>query len=293
MKSMICDLKLLFPPLSNQEADWLKKDKEIQKILSKSNLYMIGQREEIFFDVATIECHDAAISFCIKNRQTLSGRIFFDLSDYPKDTINLEIGPKIIKIIEGNNEVKGWFTPDKVLWEISHSSPLFKIIEEVRFDDLFEFELLYVGISKTNDSLTRLFLKPHGARTEILSNIVQKGLNSRVTDEITIFFFDVNHFNINSFEGNIDCLGYESNRIRVISDIEKAFINIMSPRFNKERYLSYPNSKDGLEIENLNGYCYSIKEELIFYTDKRRFKSAINNTGSGIVVRKGNLNYFE
>ena len=50
MKSQISILKLVYPPISNQYAEWLSKDsKEIRDQLKDSNLYMIVQRAEAKF----------------------------------------------------------------------------------------------------------------------------------------------------------------------------------------------------------------------------------------------------
>ena len=50
MKSQINILQLVYPPISNQEAEWLKDDLEVQEALKNSNLYMICQRSEAFFE---------------------------------------------------------------------------------------------------------------------------------------------------------------------------------------------------------------------------------------------------
>ena len=47
MKSQINLLRLVYPPISNQEAEWLKDDPEVQECIKTSNLYMICQREEV------------------------------------------------------------------------------------------------------------------------------------------------------------------------------------------------------------------------------------------------------
>lgn len=46
MKVQLHFLKLVYPPISNQEAEWLKDIPEVQEEIRHSNLYMIGQRHE-------------------------------------------------------------------------------------------------------------------------------------------------------------------------------------------------------------------------------------------------------
>ena len=49
MKAQINFLKLVYPPISNQEAEWIKDDPEVIAELKNSNLYMIVQRHESKF----------------------------------------------------------------------------------------------------------------------------------------------------------------------------------------------------------------------------------------------------
>jgi hypothetical protein len=49
VKVQITSLRLVFPPISNQVADWLKGDPDVETVLRKSNLYMMAQREEAKF----------------------------------------------------------------------------------------------------------------------------------------------------------------------------------------------------------------------------------------------------
>jgi hypothetical protein len=49
METAINSLRLVYPPVSNQEAEWLKNDKEVEERLRRSNLYMITPRREARF----------------------------------------------------------------------------------------------------------------------------------------------------------------------------------------------------------------------------------------------------
>lgn len=51
MKAQLNILKLVYPPISNQEAEWLKDDPEVRELLKQSNLYMIGQRGESSYEI--------------------------------------------------------------------------------------------------------------------------------------------------------------------------------------------------------------------------------------------------
>jgi len=49
MKAQINILRLCYPPISNQEAEWIKDDVGVQKMIKNSHLYMICQRAETHF----------------------------------------------------------------------------------------------------------------------------------------------------------------------------------------------------------------------------------------------------
>ncbi len=43
-KSKVTFLETVYPPISNQEAIWLKNDTEVEALLRQSDFYMIGGR---------------------------------------------------------------------------------------------------------------------------------------------------------------------------------------------------------------------------------------------------------
>jgi len=43
------ELRLVYPPISNQEGDWLASDEEVKDQVKESKFYMIGQRKELLF----------------------------------------------------------------------------------------------------------------------------------------------------------------------------------------------------------------------------------------------------
>jgi len=49
VKVQITSLRLVFPPISNQVADWQTGDPDVETVLRKSNLCMMAQREEAKF----------------------------------------------------------------------------------------------------------------------------------------------------------------------------------------------------------------------------------------------------
>ena len=49
--AMFSYLELVYPPISNQEAEWLASDPSVAETLRQSDFYFIGMRSEAFFDV--------------------------------------------------------------------------------------------------------------------------------------------------------------------------------------------------------------------------------------------------
>lgn len=279
-------LNLVYPPISNQEADWLSKDEDVRKIVKSSNLYMIGQREQVRFE--EIEFNpilDGTITFRLKMGNLISPKIYYsiysELAHFNNegDEIELELGPKLIRFtLNDKNNVINWFTPDIFLYLFSRGEIKVRIFEHFDFREFSKFELHYVGISKQDDSFGRLFDQAHKGRLKILSNEYTKELEARLTDELLIFFFDVEHFNINVFHSPEDVeenLNYYSEKMKIIIDAEKAFVKLLNTKYNEIKFNNYPKSTDGLYGDNLTRYGFSIQEDLTLYTEAVQFNGSV------------------
>ncbi|RDW16123.1 hypothetical protein CWR48_18225 [Oceanobacillus arenosus] len=287
MRYLVNYLNLIYPPISNQEADWLSKDEDVRRIVKSSNLYMIGQRKQVFFE--DIEFHpilNGAISFNLRMGQLRSPKIYYSIYNElthfnnESDEIQLELGPKLIRFTLNNEDnVISWFTPDIFLYLLSRNRIKVVIGEEFDFKRFSEFELHYVGISKEGDSFSRLFDQGHKGRLKILSNEYTKELEARLTDELFIFFFDIEHFNINifnDFEQFETDFNYYSDKIKIISDAEKAFVKLLDTKYNQVKFNNYPKSSDGLYDDSLIRYGFSIQEDISFYTSSIQFNGSYN-----------------
>jgi hypothetical protein len=288
VRYLLNNLQLVYPPISNQEGDWLWGDEEVREMVKSSKLYMIGHREELFFEDATfMPMANGLIAFKLKMGETVSPIIYYslqtELSQFRNDNdeISIEVGPKLIRItLNGTDNVIKWFTPDIFLYLLSRNK-----ISSVTYDKSFDFspfrkfELYYVGISKSGDSFSRLFKQAHHGRLKILSNANVKNFGSRLTDELVIFLFDIDrtNFNVLSTVEEIERdLNYHSDEIAVVADAEKAFIKLLKTEYNSVMYENFPKSDDGLYKENLIRYGYSIQEDFTFYTDTIEFNGASN-----------------
>lgn len=278
-------LKLMYPPISNQEAEWIKDDPIVKDQLKTSRLYMIGQRHEAKFLINYENAIDnngrIDLEFC-SNGKTMRGYIDvgkllqyrnYDISDKNTD-IEIELGEKLIRfwIIDSASEEKidvlDWFPTEKFLWDKGRNHPALVGFEEYR--EFTKYYLHYVGISKKEDSLTRLMVRPHDKRLRILSNEHPMNYGSRPTDEIVLFFFEIRPLQLTTFdEGNFDSILnpnlYDDN---VVADAEKAFVNLLRANYNEVTYQNYPKGSDGLYSVGLDRYGYIIGESIELITDQ-------------------------
>jgi len=285
MRTQIHLLELVYPPISNQEAEWLKNDIDVIEQIKKSKLYFIAQKIKTEFkfkkNVTDILEKDKKIEFSLNSvNHSITGIIDIikllqhhnlKLDDF--DDIEIELGEKLIRIwliqkgVE--NIILDWFTTEKILFDFSKYKNNF-IIGLKGFREFTKYDLHYIGISKKDDSFKRLVIKPHDKRLRILSNEHPKSKHSRVTDEIILFFFNINSLEIKQYlqDDEFDELGENEleDWTRIIIDAEKAFVKVLNSNYNKIKFDKYPVSIDGLYKSSVERYTYSINEDIEFIT---------------------------
>ena len=297
MRSQLHYLKLVYPPISNQESEWLKNDAESLDWFKRSKIYFIGQRAESKFifeneDVVLMNLSlSGKINFSFKaGDNEMFGNIdlveLFKAHDIPLTEfgdLDIELGDKLIRIwkTSGDPEVIDWFTTEKFLYNLSHKAPFFSGFENYR--DFTKYHLHYIGISKKNDSFGRLVVKPHDKRLRILSNEYPHNKGSRLTGEIILFFFDINSLEIKQYLYPTDFNELGKNeledRIRIVKDAEKAFVKILDTNYNEVKFKNYPNYADTLINSTVERYSFSINENIEFITDKTMIFGARENYG--------------
>lgn len=282
MKVQIHALELAFPPVSNQEIEWMKDDEAVQKHLLDSKLYMIAQRREILFEFPDIT-EDFQVSstepFTI---EIVMGERRLKCSYHPVvlcsdkiEGVELEIGPKLLRFSR-DGEVLAWLTPDKFLYDFQRGREGLAVDGDYR--DFLRYRLHYIGISKKQDALTRLIIQPHDKRVRILSNENSEIENARLTDELVILFFRIDPVRINVFDHTTSLEEFEKDPFEdilpIIADAEKAFVKILNAQYNVEKYANYPAGSDGLYGAGLTGYSYIIHENITLTTDKAEIRGA-------------------
>ncbi|MFH5181607.1 hypothetical protein ACHHV8_02635 [Paenibacillus sp. TAB 01] len=283
MKLLINKLNLVYPPITNQEGAWLWNVPEVRDFVKGSKLYMIGHREELkFINEQFISEGRGIIQFQLATATHKSPIIqislYHCLPDI-EDEISIELGEKLFRIKDSQGNVLQWYTPDILLYRYWKNQLTIRIIDDTEFNyrDFTRYELYYVGISKNNDSFSRLFDESHHARLKILTNEYPKS-SGRLTDELLIFMFQIDKLNINIFDRIEDIdeqINYHTeDEIAIIADAEKAFIKLLETKYNEVKYKNYPNGDDGLYSEGLDRYCFYIGEDITFYTTKGDFIGA-------------------
>ncbi|CAN7317027.1 hypothetical protein [Acidovorax delafieldii] len=267
-------LETIFPPFSNSSVKLLtsKINAGLAGHLKKSKMYMIGGRPDATLLITPADDSRILVDVVVGGNIVDSGCLHankvpgFESDEgflIEWDDRSIWIGRQKTKFVY---EYLFWLTPDSIYWHKARNCIFLSGFDA--WKNTCTYELLYVGIANGQDSYTRLLKKGHAARQEILSDEMQRHVGARVSDEIILFLFDVDFLNIKQYSADDDFgdMNTYPDKSRIISDAEKAFIKIMDPGYNNQKYLAYPKGVDGLYDLGLNGYSYSINENFIFTT---------------------------
>ncbi len=298
MKSQLHRLDLIYPPVSNQEAEWLRNENEVKEQLKHSNLYFVAQKPETFFlldeDISKILEEKKTIKFKYKSGNktddvsidVLKLLQYHEISLDDLEKIEFELGEKLIRLWLINRDSKDiidWFTTEKLLFDKWRGKDFILGFENYR---LFSSYILhYIGISKKDDSFKRLVVKPHDKRLRIVSNEHPLSTGARVTDEIILMFFRIDTLRINTYDfddwDKMDFSGKPfDDYIEIIADAEKAFVKILQTEYNEVKFDNYPFSEDGLYSSDIDRYSYYINEDITFFTADNSITGEYSGNGS-------------
>ena len=122
----LCSLRLVYPPISNQEGEWLMHDPEVEADLRRSNIYMIVSRAEATFMNFKADAGDNSLSFEFTTGDELRANALIMLNELPglegidavadKDRVaailGREIGAQVLLILTNVKAVyRGFGTP--------------------------------------------------------------------------------------------------------------------------------------------------------------------------------------
>jgi hypothetical protein len=288
-------LELVYPPISSQEASWFQNEPDAVEEMRQSDFYMIAARAEAKLRNFSQPPGTNDFHCSITVGDGFKDELFFRLEELPGtagwagDAFYIEAGEKFVRFWEGeprapNSTVLNWFTTEKLIWDRSRDLPGLYGFD--RFREAAIYDLLYVGIAKVGDSFDRLVANGHKARMEILSNEPQRLPGARASDEVLLFLFAVHPLLVRTFDPEHEFKGTdldaEFEHKPVVADAEKAFVNLLKPKYNVQRFSQYPRGKDGVYDWDLDRYVYAIAENLAFNTPHGRIRGG-RNTKTGLV----------
>lgn len=293
-KNKLTVLTTVYPPISSADAVRLMQIPAVEEMLRTSDFYIIGARAL------------ARMSNPSFDRATNDMRFDFAIGDQPPQPVRVALqelpGVKALKgkdfLVEFDAAGSGfrvwdkdgpreeeepaeWFTTEKLLWDRTRGRPGIYGLDNCR--DLATYDLLYVGIARVGDSFDRLLARGHKARQEILSSEHARAPGARPSDEIFLFMFKAEPLIMTTFDFNHEFTdedlsgAYDAKRI--VADAEKAFVHLLDPPYNREKFVNYPKGKDGLFGQGYQRYGYVIGEQMAFNTPHGRVRGGVDQSG--------------
>ena len=285
VRGQVSSLTLVYPPISNQEAYWLQRDAEVEALLRQSDFYMVVGRAEAKFEILKADAASPEILLRLAiaggpaDQGTLNVARIPGAEKAPQPAV--EAGDKIVRVWDRPRHQPGvelldWFTTEKFLHDRAHGHPAIAGFEHHR--RLATYDLFYVGIARKGDSFERLIKNGHKKRMEILANEPQRHPTSRISDETYLLFFRIETLGVQTFnlEDDFEDVGvdFTADRKRIVADAEKAFVKLLDPRYNDQKYENYPRGADGLFGTGLARYGYVIDESIVLNTGAITIKGA-------------------
>ncbi|MDA3905722.1 MAG: hypothetical protein PF484_06575 [Bacteroidales bacterium] len=312
-KSLINKLELAYAPMTAYEFAIVKKDSDIEKALSRSSLYIIGQRPVITFENVipdelkyqlNFEIHQVGNPNILKCKlpliQTIVGstdqdtiKVAFNFLD--KSTIqnspplyNIH-GFSFVKHQKNKDEFLIWFSPEKLLhnwWKGYIDCEI-----EGDYKSFVNYKVHYVGKATKQSILKRL--TGHSAFQDILSLEAAVTEKQLPANEVVILPFEFeDNLQIQSFGDKSDMPSLAAalrgdnypEQEKVFLDAEKALIKAMEPVYNKELFKNYPVSKDGLYNDNYDTISYSFTDPISLIYNEGEIKGNKSPIGGDTII---------
>jgi hypothetical protein len=100
-------LRLVYPPISNQEAEWVREVEDVEKLMRNSDFYAIAARPELLFSYVDTTT-DSKLIITARIEDWFESQIVLSMPTLPNvapftDHIDIEFGPKLIRICTGDS----------------------------------------------------------------------------------------------------------------------------------------------------------------------------------------------
>lgn len=301
---MLSTLHLVYPPVSNAHAEILKDDADTEARIRRSDLYMMATRPEVVFDPSSVRRQGASITIPVLSSSTtgvaIHDEVTLDLSALAVEALGKQpdgytcygtedffgfwAGLDVDTDSDESGEPFAWFTTEKLLHDMSRGAVGLTGLD--RRSDFMRYELLYVGIAKTSDTFDRLFAAAHAARQSILTAEWPRSTDSRVSDELILFPFRVEPVIYRTMGLDDDLTEMSSDEWaaygkRVVADAEKAFVHLLDPQYNNQKYRNYPRGLDGVYGQGHERYAYVIAENITLVTGTESIRGSWDPSAAG------------
>jgi hypothetical protein len=288
-------LRLAYPPVSNQEADWVRTDEAVEELLRQSDFYAIGIRDLVTFDESSVTFDGDTGRLEVPMR---AGRLVDTVGIYPyavaetalrqepdEVVASIDDTGRLIQLTEGDasaadhpERLYQWYSTEKIILDRGRGAIGLDGFAAHR--EFATYELLYVGIAKKGDTYDRLFDAAHTARQSILTNEHPRTSGARVSDEMILFPFQVDPMQFKTIESEDDLTdtsseSWKAHSKKIVVDAEKAFIKLLDPQYNSVKYKQYPVSADGLWGHGYTGYGFTLAENITFTTSTATFVGSL------------------
>lgn len=317
-KVMLNSLELAYSPVCNYDFALIKSDEHFQSFVKKSMIYIITQRNELTFESfhpILVEHNQVMIHFEIKQKKNVSVlkcaipvyqthlahdiereiKFHFEYAlpkpdplpnSFPQDNI------RNLLIYYHDETFIAWLSPENFIQNYLNGAIDAKV--EGPIDDFIKYKVHYVG--KATEQSVWKRLTGHSTLQQVLSVEYPFHYGTLPTHEIAIIFLklhDAVGIRTISQKDQInealidDVLGRNFPSEKIISvDAEKALINAMQPKYNKEFYKNYPKSKDGLSNHNLDVYSFQIFSNIILQYENGVIKGRPDYNADSIIIKK-------
>jgi hypothetical protein len=318
-KVLINLLELAYAPVCNYDFSRIKEDVMFQEFVKKSTIYILTQRKELTFEKLILEFeppNQTIICFEIRQKGNLavlkcklpvyqtnlatdsSQEISFHMEyglpvpeplprTFPQDNI------RNLLLFYHNGPFITWLSPENFIQNYLNGA--IDAVVEGPVETFIKYKVHYVGKATEQDVWKRL--TGHATLQEILGNEYPLHMGSLPTHEIAILFFKLKDaiglHTIGVGDPIMDDVissakGTPLAPEKAVSlDAEKALINAMRPKYNKQFYKNYPVSTDGLSPFGLNGYCFQVHSHIILQYDNGEIWGRPGFTADSIIVKEG------
>lgn len=290
-KNLFNQIRLAYAPLTSFEFAKLKKDADINEAIKLASLYLIAQRPVISFENFVFNTNKLVISFEIHQKEnpvylkcelplfqeniglskTDSYALafnFFDEKNLRETTVINDVHSfSILKEIEGGDEFKVWFSPEKLLFDWLRRG--INCMIQGDYKAFLSYDVHYVGKATKQSILKRL--NGHPKLQDVLSLERPRTKGQYTANEVVILMFEFKEnlqHEIISEETPPDkvadiILGknYPSQET-IFLEAEKALIKAMQPKYNEVLFGIYPKSDDGLYSEKINNITFTFVDPL-------------------------------